>query len=428
MEFADDVVGDKAVNYILRGYVASDPENNGGKTKFVFRAKKIIIYSREISVSNDILITTNLSDVHFGEILVMTAALATPKNYNDFDYVNYLKKDGIGLIINYPKEMKTTDDDEDLNWADDFKIHIYKPIFVIKNKFESTVNNSIVEPNAGFINGILLGTKQNLSDNLKNAFSKTSTSHVLAISGYNITIIAWCVMWILLRYFKRRKAFWVSVVVIVLFTIMTGASSSVVRASVMGLLLLFANGYGRLYDPRNSILFAGALMIFQSPLALRFDVGFQLSFVAVLGLMYIYPIINYWTRKLLNPGLSGQSQLKDLISATISAQIAVLPLLIYYFHNFSLVSLPANILILPFLPAAMLLGFLSGIGGMIFLPFGQLLGYFAWAITTYQIKVIEYFASLSFASMAWDISLSWLVAFYVILIIVIYKLSRVLDS
>jgi len=266
---------------------------------------------------------------------------------------------------------------------------LYKKIFGLKNKFESAINKSISEPNASFINGILLGSRQNIPEEIKEAFNKTGTTHILAISGYNIMIISWAVLSLLVYFFKRRTAFWLSVAIIILFTILTGASSSVVRASIMGLLLLFANGYGRLYDPKNSIILAGVAMIWSNPFALVFDIGFQLSFVAVIGLMYLYPRIDSKLKKL--PKLGN---LKEMFLMTLSAQIAVAPLLIYYFKNFSLVSLLANILILPFLPAAMFIGFISGLAGVIFLPVGQVVGFIAWAITTYQIKIIEFLASI----------------------------------
>ena len=129
-------------------------------------------------------------------------------------------------------------------------------------------------------------------------------------------------------------------------------------------------------------------MVWLNPFALVFDIGFQLSFAAVLGLIYLYPKIN---NKLKN--LPKLGALKEITLMTVSAQIAVAPLLIYYFKNFSLVSLPTNVLILPFLPAAMFLGFLSGLAGMAFLPLGQIVGWFAWAITTYQIEVVKIFSN-----------------------------------
>jgi competence protein ComEC len=234
-----------------------------------------------------------------------------------------------------------------------------------------------------------LGSRQNIPNDLKEAFHKTGTVHVLAISGYNIMIIAGSVLAGLVLFLKRKWAFWISVLAILIFVILTGATASVVRAAIMGFLLLFAQGYGRLYDPKNSIIFAGATMIFFNPFIFRFDIGFQLSFAAVLGLMYLYPYLDSKLEKVPKLGT-----LKEIVLMTISAQIAVMPLLLYYFKNFSVISLPSNILVLPFIPFAMFMGLISGVSGLIFLPLGKLFGWFAWAITTYQLEVIRLFAKI----------------------------------
>ena len=129
-------------------------------------------------------------------------------------------------------------------------------------------------------------------------------------------------------------------------------------------------------------------MIYHNPLVLVFDVGFQLSFAAVLGLIYLYPQLDYRLKKIPEWG-----KFKELTLMTISAQLAVLPLIMYYFGNFSIFSLPANILILPLIPAAMFTGFITGLVGMIFPIAGQIIGYIVWAITSYQIEVVKYFTS-----------------------------------
>ena len=418
-QFADNIVGGKGVNHSVRGYITSDPENKAGQSKFIFHIKRITFPGKEITVDEDILVTTNLSEFKFGDRLMITGTLSSPQNFSDdFDYVSYLKKDGIKILMNYPKEIKTDSRDIGLGIWDNFKIYIYKHIFSLKDKFESAVNRSIAEPNASFINGILLGTRQNISQELKDAFSKTGTSHIMAISGYNITIIAWAIMASLFYFVRRKKAFWISVVIIILFTIMTGALASVVRASVMGLILLFASGYGRLYDPKNALLLAGAFMIYQNPLVPRFDIGFQLSFLAVLGLVYLMPLFNHWLRKV------PAGKLKKTITATLAAQVFVFPLLIYYFKNISLVALPANVLILPFMPLAMLLGFITGVAGMIFVPLGQLVGYLVWALTKYQISVVENLASWPMASVGLSISLPVLLILYVLLFFRVRKLQK----
>ncbi|MBI4158401.1 MAG: ComEC/Rec2 family competence protein [Candidatus Yanofskybacteria bacterium] len=397
--FVDLKAGEKGVEVTVNGYIDDEVVVKGNKLEIVLRAKEVVTGDRIVRVDDRIMITANsFPKFDYGDMVSVTGSLEKPVNFTDFDYITYLKKEGIRTTMFYPEIMSSDEDYNSLiyhgvGYFEEMKISLYRRIFSLKARFESAVNKSVSEPNAAFINGILLGSRQNIPDELKEAFNKTGVTHVLAISGYNIMIISWAVLTGLVYFFRRRTSFWISVVVIILFTILTGASASVVRASIMGLLILFANGYGRLYNPKNSIILAGAAMVWLNPLVLVFDVGFQLSFVAVLGLMYLYPRIDNKLKRI--PKLGN---LKEIFLMTLSAQIAVAPLLIYYFKNFSIVSLPTNVLILPFIPAAMLAGFISGLAGMVFLPLGlpaqagQIAGWFAWAITTYQIEMVKLFA------------------------------------
>ena len=400
-QFADIDIGGKGIAVQLNGYIDEEPDVNGDKSQIIFRAKELIVpdpsspegfgrASKKMAIDERTLIYTNTFPRYkFGDGISVIGAIKTPQNFaDDFDYIAYLKKQNIRTTMSFPKMNK--EENLRLGFFEKTKVGLYKKIFGLKNKFESVSNKSIAEPNASFVNGILLGSRQNIPEEIKEAFNKTGTTHILAISGYNIMIISWAVLAGLVYFLRRRTAFWFSVAIVILFTILTGASASVVRASIMGLLLLFASGYGRLYDSKNSIILAGTAMIWLNPFALVFDVGFQLSFLAVMGLLYIYPFLDNKFRKV--PELW---KLKELTLMTVSAQLAVVPLLIYYFHQFSALSLLANILILPFVPFAMLAGFVSGVGGMIFLPLGKIIGFTAWAITTYQIKIIEFFATLS---------------------------------
>ena len=393
--FVDLKAGQKNIEVVVNGYIDNEPVVKGDKAELVLRAKELISGNKTIRINDKILITTNsFPRFNYGDMISVKGALQKPNNFTpstssgraDFDYVTYLKKEGIRTTMFYPDI--STSPELKLGRVEKLKIRTYRTIFAAKSNFELSVSKTVSEPNASFINGILLGSRQNISDEINNAFNETGTTHVLAISGYNIMIISWAVLMGLVYFFRRRIVFWLSVAVIIMFVILTGASASVVRAAIMGLLHSFANGYGRIYNPKNSIILAGAVMVWLNPFALVFDIGFQLSFAAVLGLIYLYPKIN---NKLKN--LPKLGALKEITLMTVSAQIAVAPLLIYYFKNFSLVSLPTNVLILPFLPAAMFLGFLSGLAGMAFLPLGQIVGWFAWAITTYQIEVVKIFSN-----------------------------------
>lgn len=421
-QFSDIEAGGRGVEVILKGYVGDEPTYQNSKVQIIFRARQIILPDKIIEIDEKTLVSANIFPKYeYGDILTVNGVLKIPQNFEGFDYVNYLKKEGVATTISFPKIK--TDDNLKLSFSEKIKIGFYKKIFAVKNKFELAVSRSVAEPNASFINGILLGSRQSIPEELKEAFNKTGTSHILAVSGYNITIIAEAVLLGLVWFLRRRTAFWISAVLIILFSIMTGASASVVRAAIMGILLSFAFGYGRLSDAKNSLILAGAAMVFLNPMIMVFDVGFQLSFMAVLGLVYLYPMLNSKTEKI--PKLSG---IKEIVLMTLSAQFFVFPLLIYYFKSLSLVSVFANMLVLPFVPLAMFFGFLSGLAGLIFISLGRVVGFVAWAVTAYQIKIIEFFSSLPFTSVS--ISINWiaLVVIYLILILGLWQMRRKLIS
>lgn len=418
-QFADVQVGGKGIAVTLNGYINDEPDINGVKSQFIFRAKELVVPDKIFEVDERTLVRTNSFPKHqFGDKLSVTGSLQTPQNFSGFDYIQYLKNKDIRTLMSFPKIEENSR--LKLGFGARFKIALYGKLFKIKGLFESAVNHSLPAPYAAYINGILLGSRQDIPQSIKDAFNKTSTTHILAISGYNITIIAEALLAALVLVMRRRRAFWVSVVVILLFTILTGASASVVRAAIMGLLLLFANGYGRLYDVRNGIALAAGLMVFLNPFVLVFDIGFQLSFLAVLGLIFVYSILKTKVRTI--PDIGG---LKESLLMTISAQILVFPLIIYYFHQFSLVSLPANVLVLPLMPLTMLFGFLTGVGGMIFAPLGRAIGLFTWGLGFYQLEVIKWFGSLSFAAINIVINWTTLLVSYCFIVYGIWKLNRV---
>lgn len=385
VQFADRYVKEKPISIIMGGYIDSEPEIGTKTTHFNFRVKKLVLPDRELAIDEKTSITANGALFYeIGDTLSVEGAVSSPQNFDEeFNYVNYLKKDVIKTVVLFPTISKTSD--VKIGFWEKRVLDFKKTSFAARAYFEESINRSMVEPNASYINGILLGSRQNIPDDLKEAFNKTGTTHILAISGYNIMIIANALLAALVFFVRRRAAFWFSVAAIFTFTVMTGGSSSVVRASIMGLMLLFAQGYGRMYSARNSIVLAGAAMIFLNPFALAFDIGFQLSFLAVLGLVYLYPFLQRKFEKV--PSMLG---VKDSFLTTVSAQAFVGIPIIVYFGRFSWAFLPANILILPFVPFAMLAGLIAGLGQMILPGLGQIISIPAWAITSYQIWVIRF--------------------------------------
>lgn len=417
---------DQDFDITLFGYIDNQPEILLSEQKFVFLAKKIKVANYTNFLNEKILIVTNLyPKFEYGQAIQLTGRLKSPKKFEDFDYRSYLEKENIFSIIYYPKiepcqELKNCHQFRGFfGLVAKLKIFLFKNIFKIKDSFEESVFKSISEPSASLINGILLGSRENLPNELVKAFQKTGITHILAISGYNITIIANYIMAFLLFFMTRKRAFWFAVAGILFFTVLTGASASVFRAAIMGILTLVAYQSGRFYDATNSVVFAGALMVLINPKILKYDVGFQLSFLATLGLIYIAPIIK---EKLKN--LPEFFNLKEGLVATISAQLMILPVILLNFKNLSLVSIPVNVLILPFIPLTMLSGFISGISGIIWSEIGQIFGLIAWFLSSYIILIVKSFSSLTISAKKISINWQFVFIFYLLIIFLVYLNTR----
>jgi competence protein ComEC len=424
------------IRVALYGYVVGEPVMKSDKQEFAFLVKEMEALSRRIKIDERLLVVTRAyPNYEYGQRLKVYGEIKFPQNFEDFapvknfvskgagsaattvlgrpasngiDYKSYLAKDNIFTVSYYPEISLTN---LNLSSYEKFKIKFFQAIFRVKNVFKESISRSVAEPKAAFISGILLGSRADIPTNIKESFNRTSTTHILAISGYNITIIATIISWFFLFFFRRPIAFWFSVAGIFVFAILTGAQASVVRAAIMGILVLLAQREGRLNDPRNALVLTGALMVFINPLILRYDIGFQLSFAATIGLIYAAPLIEKYFEKLPN-----FFNFRETFVMTLSAQLFVLPLLIYYFKNLSLVSLPTNIIILPLIPYTMALGAISGVAGLI-LPFlGRLVGHFAWLLASFELGVIQLFAKPRWAAVSTHFNWLALIIAYALII------------
>ena len=221
--------------------------------------------------------------------------------------------------------------------------------------------------------------------------------------------------------FWRGQAFYLTVGFIFLYILMIGFQPSAVRAAIMAGLFLSAQKVGRVSYSQRAVIFAGALMLAQNPFLLKDDVGFQLSFLAVMGIIYLFSIFQRWLKfipqdKYLN--------LKNILSMTFSAQVFTLPILIYNFGYLSLVSPLTNILIVPLLPFIMVSGFIFSLVGIFWQFLGWLLSFPAWLLLTYLTKIIDWFYCLPFASLEFKISWQWVLIFYLILGYFVWRLKE----
>ncbi len=354
----------------------------------------------------------------YGEELKLTCNLTKPKNRedSDFDYVAYLARDDIFYLCQKP-QIENPPAGGRKNLGNIF----YGAVISLKNKFSAKISLLIPAPEAGLLEGLIIGGDDKLSKSIQDNFSRTGMTHIVAVSGYNITIVAEYLM--LLGLFLglwRRQAFWFALLGIWIFILMTGFPASAIRAGVMGTLLLYAMKNGRLANAQNAIIFAAAVMLFWNPLLLRYDVGFQLSFLATIGIVYFYPLFEKYFGEKLKKYPAVFSFIAEILFMSLSAQVFVLPIILFNFQKLSLISPLTNVLVLPILPLTMLLGFLAVAISFLFWPLAIVFSWLTYLPLRYEVDVINYAASLKYAAL--EVGLSWqgMVVWYAIIICVVY--------
>ncbi len=215
----------------------------------------------------------------------------------------------------------------------------------------------------------------------------------------------------------RNQAFYFVLIILILYITMIGAPASAVRAGIMAGLLLLAQKVGRLRSANRAVVFAATIMLLINPLLLKSDVGFQLSFVAVLGIIYLKPIFDQKISKWPNPYF-----LKDILTMTLAAQLSTLPILIFHFGRLSLISPLANLLIVPLLPLIMISGIILVFSGLIWLPLAKIIAWPAWLLLSYVIKIIDYLSLFPIPAIEFEkVSLIILSLYYPILLFFIWR-------
>jgi competence protein ComEC len=333
-----------------------------------------------------VLIRANINaDINYGDELKTECLLKIPENKENFDYKMYLAKDRIFYLCQNTKFEKTGK-----NLGNKF----YANMLSLKNKMTSSINQMIPYPQSALGNGLIFGGSSDLPKNMKNNFSRTGMTHIVAVSGYNVAIVAeYLIIFGIFIGLWRKQAFWFAVFGIAIFVFMCGFPSSAVRAGVMGSLLLWAMKNGRLANSWNSIIFAGAIMLLINPLLLRWDIGFQLSFLAAIGIIAFSP---FWEKIFIEKYKAfGFS---EIFLLSFSAQIFVLPIILYNFQTLSLVSLAANLLILFIIPVSMLLVFLTAVAGLISNILALPFAWMAYLPLKYEVWVVETLGNINWAS------------------------------
>jgi len=379
----------------LKGMVANDPVIKGGLLILRLNAREIKTGETWEEVSGGILVYTfPYSPYRYGDVLGIAGEMETPPELEGFDWREYLAQQGIHSIIRYPEKMELVASG-----------HGFKPmewIYSVRIKLSQSLDNALHEPQSSLAQAILLGKRSTIPDDLDEAFFRTGTTHIIAISGLNVGIIGGIILGIGVWLFGRKRSiyFWLAVGAIWGYAVLTGLEAPVLRAAIMCSIWLFADFIGRPRSAMPALLFAAAIMIGVHPYITQ-NVSFQLSFGAVAGLILLTPHFQNLGRKVLK--ISDERRtwvtlLIDSFAVTLGATLTTLPIIAFYFNQISLVTLFANLFALWVMPAIMVTSALVAVIGLFASSLAYVLGWVAWLFISYMIEVVEFFSEIPFAS------------------------------
>ncbi len=402
------------------GVITNEPDVRDDSVKLTVSANYIKLDSDKlVKVSGKVLATADLyPERAYGDEIEMACQLQTPGEINGFAYDKYLARYDVYSVCYYPqiKLIKSGQGNVFLEY-----------VFKGKAYLLSLIQRGLGEPEASLGSAILFGVRRGIPAQLTQAFSQAGVTHIMAVSGMNITIIAALSLNLLLFLgLSRKQSFYFSLFLIFSFVVLVGLPASAVRAGLMGGLLLWAMRLGRLNKITNALCLAAAVMLALNPKLLRYDVGFQLSFLAILGLVYFYPLVTKLLDKGKIPELKGA---RDILAITVAAQVFTLPVIIYDFGTVSLIAPIANLFILWLITPLTVFLFSAMFLTAVFSSFAVLFFFPSLISLKYIIACCEFFPKLPWAYVQIDyINPLWLIFYYIGVVVLVVKTRKWVDK
>ncbi|MCX8024107.1 MAG: ComEC/Rec2 family competence protein [Thermanaerothrix sp.] len=370
----------------LTGWVCAPPDRREQVTLLTVCAEQLETPSgRAQAVQGRILVTLwPFQTWNYGQRLELHGTLSPPEESEAFSYRAYLERRGIYTQMTYPLARPLPGQRGN---------PLVAALETLRQRAYALVNRFYPQPEAALVSGILLGLDEDFPPALERAYQVTGTAHIIAISGFNMTLLSGALLALLERFFPLGTASLLSLVGMGLYALLVGGEPAVLRAALMSGLALLARMIGRSSAALNALAFSAGLLCLFNP-TLPWDVSFQLSVMATLGLiLYAEPLQNTFThaltRRWRSPwALRLATAVGEYLLVTLAAQITTLPVLLAHFRRFSLSLLIANPLILPAQPALMVLGGLSLLVGLFAPTLGQVLAGLTWPLAAYTNRVV----------------------------------------
>ena len=410
-------------NVLVTGTIISFPELSQQSSVAILAAESLSMQGRERAVTGNLeLRLPGGFHLAYGDRVALEGSIRSVLPKGEPVQASYLARRGILTRMAYP-QITTL--------GQGFGNPLVAFIYNARESAHEFITNQMPIQEASLLSGILLGIDQEIPGYLESAYRTTGTVHIIAISGFNIALITGLVIRLFRRIFKPVWAGILAVSAILFYTFLVGAEPSVVRAAIMGSLSIPAYYIGRRIIGVNSLTVAAAVMLLLNPLLL-WDLGFQLSFLATLGLMVLAdPALSYlqiWMEeRFTESAIQTAMPFCVLLVSTLCAQLAVSPVLLGLSPDLLPYSLAANLIILPLQPALMLIGGAAVLTYSIFPPMGAIIARFAWVLAAFSNQVVLHFAKLPFAEVKLPDTSSW-VAFGLVLVILILFTIRTIKE
>ncbi|MDO8474000.1 MAG: ComEC/Rec2 family competence protein [bacterium] len=391
---------------VFEGRVVKDPDI---KEKNV----QLVVRPRGVKAENVLVTTERFSEYQYGDVVRIVGMLDKPPVFDDFDYGKYLEVKGIYALMSYP-EIEIVEREEYPNILS----LVYSKIITVKHRLREVLFQQLSPPESIILGAMVLGDQSRLTQDMKDALNKTGLRHIIAISGQHVVILVAMLMSFLLGVgLWRKQAILLCAILIAVFIILSGAEASAVRAGIMGSILFLGQYMGRSQDSLRLLVFAATLMLVQNPLLLLYDVGFQLSCLAVFGIIVSFGFFKKVLEKV--PETFG---IRDMVAMNFSAQVFTLPILIYNFGYVSVAGILTNILVLPVIPLLIGLGFVFLIAGAVVSFLGVILSFPVFFLLAYFNFIMEFFGKLPFSQLVLEnVSPVWLLVLYVPLFFLLRK-------
>jgi competence protein ComEC len=405
---ADQAFEQSAPLTTITGWVSSYPLVADTKQRMAVTAQTIERDGVSYPVQGVLRLTTSIRQRYrYGQPVRLVGRLVTPPVFEDFSYREYLAREGIHSLL-YGARIEELPGPNQGDW-------LLQGLYGLRARGEAAVNRLLPEPYAGLANGMVLGIESGIPDELYDQFNLTGSSHVIVISGSNVALIVGVIMGVTQRLLGRRRVLWPTLAGIGCYALLVGGEAAVLRAALMGALVVVATVLDRRSTALVSLACACWVMTLLNPLTL-WDVGFQLSSAATAGLILFTPGLEALFNRLWGEGAStpaaGMDELLKITTGfirslfaeslvtTLAANATTLPLVVYYFQRLSVVSLATNLAIIPVQPLIMLSGSAGVVLGMAGAEWpAQWTLWLTWLGLVWTVGVVQWTASLPGASL-----------------------------